>query len=202
VNVQLQRRHGARFLEVWFDGKARKAFCLIEASSAACALAVHREAGGLRADRVYQVSSTNRQGEDMTAPLIFIGTYQVREGKLEAYKEFWQEYLKYIEAREPRLISINMYVSDDGNEVSVVQVHPDADSMLFHAGVAQQHIGTVYEEYLTGTANTQIYGTPNEATLAMVDKLNAPGSSVSIKRTPVGGFSRFAAVPEGAAASR
>jgi len=138
----------------------------------------------------------------MTAPFIFIGTYQVREGKLEAYKEFWQEFLKYIEAREPRLISINMYVNDDGTEVSVVQVHPDADSMLFHVGVAQQHIGTAYDEYLTGKANTQIYGTPNEATLAMVDQLNAPGSSVSIKPTPVGGFSRFADVPEGAAASR
>jgi hypothetical protein len=37
------------------DEWARKAFCLVEAPSAEAALAVHREAHGLLADRIYQV---------------------------------------------------------------------------------------------------------------------------------------------------
>jgi len=138
----------------------------------------------------------------MTAPFIFIGTYRLREGKLEAFKAYWQQFLEYIEPREPRLIAINMYVNDKGDEVSVVQVHPDADSMLFHMGVAQQHIGTAYGEYLDRTSAMQIYGTPNPATLAMVEQMSGPDLSVSIKPTDAGGFSRFAAEPQATAISK
>ncbi len=199
MSVEVQRRHGVRYLQVWFDERARKAFCLMEAPGVECALAVHRDATGLRADRIYQVRATNRQGVDMTAPFVFIGTYHVREGKLEAFKKYWQEFLDYIEPREPRLISINLYVNDEGNEVSVVQVHPDADSMLFHMGVAQKHIGTAYAEYLDSTAGTQIYGTPNDATLAMVEQSSGDDVSVSIKPNPAGGINRFAPEPRATA---
>jgi len=201
TTAENQRRYGAQYQQAWFDEKARKAFCLIEAPCAECVIAVHRDANGLRADRVYRVIRTNKRGEGMTAPFIFIGTYHVREGKLEAFKAYWQEFIEYIEPREPRLIAINLYVNDEGNEVSVVQVHPDADSMLFHMGVAQQHIGVAYGEFLDRSSTTLIYGTPNEATLAMIEQMTGPDLSVSIKPTPAGGFSRFAAAEHQAAAT-
>jgi hypothetical protein len=132
----------------------------------------------------------------MTAPFIFIGTYQIREGKFEAFKAYWESFLEDIEPKEPRLIAINMYANDDGTEVSVVQVHPDADSFLFHMGVAQEHIGTAYGEYLDPSSTMQIFGPPNEATLAMVRQLSGDDVSVSIHPKIAGGFSRFAASPE------
>jgi hypothetical protein len=38
----------------------------------------------------------------------------------------------FIEANEPRLIAFNEYVNEAEDEVTVVQVHPDAESMEAH----------------------------------------------------------------------
>jgi hypothetical protein len=47
--------------------------------------------------------------------------------------------------KEPRLIAFNVYVDQDGSNATVVQVHPDADSMLFHMQVARDHISEAYQ---------------------------------------------------------
>ena len=39
---------------------------------------------------------------------------------------------------EPRLIAFNEYVSEAGDEVTVVQIHPDATSMEAHMGIVRQ----------------------------------------------------------------
>ncbi|HEV8683222.1 MAG TPA: nickel-binding protein [Actinomycetota bacterium] len=52
---EVQQLHGVRYLRSWIDEEAGKLFCLVEAPSAEAAAAVHREAPGLPADRIYQV---------------------------------------------------------------------------------------------------------------------------------------------------
>jgi len=59
ADLEVQRRHGVRYLRYWIDEGAGKVFCLVEAPSAEAAAAVHREAHGLLADRIYEV----REGE-------------------------------------------------------------------------------------------------------------------------------------------
>jgi hypothetical protein len=54
-DVEVQQRRGVRYLRYWVDEGARKVFCLVEAPSAEAAAAVHREAHGLLADRIFQV---------------------------------------------------------------------------------------------------------------------------------------------------
>jgi Protein of unknown function (DUF4242) len=44
-----------KYLRYWVDEKDAKVFCLAEAPSADAAIAVHREAHGLLADRIYEV---------------------------------------------------------------------------------------------------------------------------------------------------
>lgn len=51
-----QSRHGVDYRRYWVDERAGKIFCLIEAPNAEAATAVHREAHGLVADEIYQVS--------------------------------------------------------------------------------------------------------------------------------------------------
>jgi hypothetical protein len=198
----MQRRHGTRYLAVWFDEKACKAFCLMEGPSVECTAAVHRETAGPRADRIFQVTAANSRGDSMTAPFVFIGTYRFNDGKLDAFKQHWQEFVRSIEAEEPRLIAFNAYVNDEGTELSVVQVHPDADSMLFHMGVAREHISAAYGEYFdNSSSSTEIYGKPNDAVLEMMGQLAGPGASITIKPDHIGGFTRSAAETP-AAASR
>ena len=76
----------------------------------------------------------------MSGPFIFIGTHRIADGKLEAFKKDANALVQLVQEGEPQLIAFNFFFSEDETEVSVVQVHPDADSMLTHMEVARQRI--------------------------------------------------------------
>jgi hypothetical protein len=128
----------------------------------------------------------------MSEPFIFIGTHAIREGKLEDFKKTWRELVELVEADEPRLIAFNGYANDDETEVTVVQVHPDADSMLFHMQVARKHIEKGTEELLD-TRDFQIYGPPNDTVLGMIKELSQSGVPLIVKPNHLGGFTRSSA---------
>ena len=56
ADLATQDEHGVRYLKYWVDEKAGKIFCLAEAPSAEAAETVHREAHGLVADEIYEVT--------------------------------------------------------------------------------------------------------------------------------------------------
>jgi len=55
-DLEHQHSHGVNYLRYWVDEHAGKVFCLVEAPSADAACEVHREAHGVVADEIYQVS--------------------------------------------------------------------------------------------------------------------------------------------------
>lgn len=56
ADVALQDTYGVTYLSYWVDESSRKVFCLVEAPDADAAIAVHREAHGLVADKIYEVT--------------------------------------------------------------------------------------------------------------------------------------------------
>ena len=124
----------------------------------------------------------------MAAPFIFIGTHTLKPGKLDAFKKSFRDLAEIVEANEPRLISFNAYANDEGTEVSVVQVHPDADSMLFHMQVVRQHISEAYAESLDATSSIQVYGPPSDAVLEMMQQLSTPEVPLGVKAKHLDGF--------------
>jgi hypothetical protein len=137
--------------------------------------------------------SHDRQEASMSEPFIFIGTHTIREGKLQDFKQSCGELVEVVEAKEPRLIAFNLYVNEDGSEVSVVQVHPDADSMLFHMQVARDHISEAYQSTLEKTERIDIYGEPSDAVLETIRQLAGSGVPLSVKTHHLGGFTRTTA---------
>ena len=55
ADLTVQERYGVKYLRYWVDEEAGKFFCLAEAPSAEAATAVHQQAHGLLAERIYQV---------------------------------------------------------------------------------------------------------------------------------------------------
>ena len=55
ADLATQEAHGVRYTRYWVDEAAGKVFGLVEAPSAEAAAAVHREAHGLVADRIFEV---------------------------------------------------------------------------------------------------------------------------------------------------
>ncbi len=55
-DLQEQTKHGVDYKSYWVDEQAGKVFCLVEAPDAEAAHTVHREAHGLVADEIYEVT--------------------------------------------------------------------------------------------------------------------------------------------------
>jgi hypothetical protein len=55
ADLKTQHKHGVKYLKYWFDERTGKVFCLIDAPTKDAAIAVHREAHGLLADRLIEV---------------------------------------------------------------------------------------------------------------------------------------------------
>lgn len=55
-DLEVQEKHGANYLRYWYNEGEGRVFCLVEAPSAAAAEAVHREAHGLVADEIIEVT--------------------------------------------------------------------------------------------------------------------------------------------------
>jgi hypothetical protein len=51
-----QGKHDVKYLRYWVDEEKGKVFCLVEAPDAEAANTVHREAHGLVADEIFEVS--------------------------------------------------------------------------------------------------------------------------------------------------
>ena len=140
--------------------------------------------------------TTEQKGNTMEAPFIFIGTYRLREGKGEGFKQYLrsERFFEYIGEHEPRMLAFHGYLNVEGTEVTFVQVHPDASSMELHMQVAREHIGRAYEEFLDSTGSSiEVYGTPSDTVLGMTRQLAGSGVPLNVKPQPLGGFTRLQA---------
>jgi hypothetical protein len=54
-DLEVQEKHGVKYLRYWFNEDDGSVFCLSEAPSKEAAEAVHREAHGLVADEIIEV---------------------------------------------------------------------------------------------------------------------------------------------------
>ena len=114
----------------------------------------------------------------------------LKTGKLEAERRRVPGLVDFIEANEPRLIAFNEYANDEGSEVGVVQVHPDADSFEFHMGIVRERAASAYKETLDVTTSIQVFGEPTETILDMLRQAAGGGVQFTVKQLHLGGFTR------------
>jgi hypothetical protein len=126
----------------------------------------------------------------MSGPFIFIATNRLREGKFAAEQQRVPGLASFIEVNEPRLIAFNEYAADDQNEVTVVQVHPDAASMEYHMGMIGDRARDAYAQTLAATTSIQVFGTPSENILRMLRQQAGLGVPLNIYPHHLGGFTR------------
>ena len=126
----------------------------------------------------------------MSQPLVYVDTSAVREGALGRLKDAIGELADFVEENEPRLVSYNVYFSEDGTQMTVVHVHADSASLDHHLEVAGPRFGSFAD--LLRLSSIQIYGEPSEKALGQLrDKVRQLGSEDVIVHAPHAGFSRF-----------
>lgn len=55
-DLETQKKYGVNYLKYWFNEDTGRVYCLVEAPSKEAAATVHREAHGLVADEIHEVS--------------------------------------------------------------------------------------------------------------------------------------------------
>jgi hypothetical protein len=126
----------------------------------------------------------------VSGPFIFIATNRLKPGKLGDERKRVPGLVDFVEANEPRLIAFNEYASEDGSEVAVVQIHPDADSMAFHMKVVAERAAAAYAETVDATTSIQVFGMPSSTVLEMLARQAGAGVPLTIKSAHLGGFTR------------
>ena len=117
----------------------------------------------------------------MSGPFIFIATNRLKPGKLDEEKARVPGLVEFIEANEPRLIAFNEYANEDGTEVAVVQIHPDAASMAVHMEIIAGRAASAYAETVDATTGIQVFGTPSDAVVEMLRRQAGAGVPLSVK---------------------
>jgi len=54
-DLEVQEQYGVKYVQYWVNEADGKVFCLVDAPDAEAAAAVHKEAHGLLADKIYEV---------------------------------------------------------------------------------------------------------------------------------------------------
>ena len=131
----------------------------------------------------------------MPSPFIFIATNRLKPGRLERERKRVLGLVEFVEANEPRLIAFHEFVNDAGNEVTVVQIHPDTESMEAHMEIVRERAQEAYTETLDATVRIQVFGQPTDAILETLRQQAGSGVEISVNGEHLGGFTRSAAQP-------
>ena len=65
----------------------------------------------------------------MATPFMLVSTFKVKEGSLEKLRDYSRRVAELMQAKEPRVIAFHCFLSEDGTEMSTIQLHPDVASM-------------------------------------------------------------------------
>src|SRR6266446_2012779 len=140
-------------------------------------------------------SSHPTDGEAMPGPFIFIATNRLKPGKLADERRRVPDLVDFVAANEPRLLAFNEYANEEGTEVAVVQIHPDADSMVFHMELIAERAASAYAETIESTTSIQVFGAPTDVVTEMLRQQAGAGVPSRIKPNHLGGFTGRLAPP-------
>jgi hypothetical protein len=139
------------------------------------------------------VRQPQKESNPLPSPFIFIATSRLKAGQLALERERVPKLVEFIEANEPRLIAFNEYVNAAGDEVAVVQVHPDAESMEAHLEIVRERAQEAYAQTLEATVRIQVFGRPTQTILKTLRQQASSGVEISVNGEHLGGFTRSAA---------
>jgi hypothetical protein len=126
----------------------------------------------------------------MAAALVYVDTSEVREGVREELEAAIDELAAFIEANVPQVLAYNVYLSEDGREMTVVHVHAGPESLDQHLEVG----GPVFRKFagLLTLESIHVYGEPSATALEkMREKARMLGSGEIVVHPPQAGFSRL-----------
>jgi hypothetical protein len=126
----------------------------------------------------------------MSEPFIFVTTHAINDGERDQIEDLAKRFRELVEASDTGLVAFHFYLSDDGTEVSNVQVHADAASMEAYLPLVQAQITEALE--LSRTTRIDVFGTPGPILREVLRQNEAMGVAVRVLPIHLDGFTRSA----------
>ncbi|TMG26018.1 MAG: hypothetical protein E6H96_00965 [Chloroflexi bacterium] len=124
----------------------------------------------------------------MPEPIVFISHFRSKEGKLDAFRRWFEEGSKGLEAQKPRTLVFLGYLEEGGSRATIVHVFGDAESMDLHVQGADARSREAYD-YLEPDG-TEIYGWPSPSVMSVFRQEAASAGSLTLEPDYLGGFLR------------
>ena len=126
----------------------------------------------------------------MSEPIVFISHFRVKEGKLDAYTKLQRDTATLLLAEKPRTLVYLAYVTDNGEQVTILHGFADAESMDLHVQGVWERAKAAFE--LLQPDGWEIYGKPSEAVVDQMREAAAKfGVSLTLQPEYVAGFLRL-----------
>lgn len=124
----------------------------------------------------------------MSEPLVFISRNRVKAGMLDEFSKHYEQSIPMTQAAKPATFVQVAYVSEDGNDVTIVRLFAGAEGLDKQLQGADDRSKAAYQ-YIE-PVSVEIYGTPSEFALEMMKKVAGAGTQVSLHPLYLGGFLR------------
>ena len=124
----------------------------------------------------------------MSGPIVFISHFKIKEGKFDDVKQLSQNVSEFIEGNKPGTAAFLQFTNEEGTELSIIHVFPDADAFDKHNEGAGERSNKAFEVIVP--TRREIYGLPSDQAMAI---LTPPeGSGITLNQMPqlVGGYIR------------
>jgi quinol monooxygenase YgiN len=127
----------------------------------------------------------------MFAPIVFISHFKVKDGKLKELRAHSQKATELLDAQKPGTVAYLLFLSQDGTELSIVHVFPDAEAFDRHVeGVAERFRAAL--EFIVPTRR-ELYGTPSDSARALLEPPEGSAISLTVIPQPMTGYMRLKA---------
>jgi hypothetical protein len=127
----------------------------------------------------------------MSEPIIFISHQKVKEGKIEGYKQYYRQVAEQAKANKPGTVAHLAYHNEEGSELSIIHIFPDAEAMELHMRGVDELAKKAYE--YVEILSFEIYGKPSDTVLERMMQIVGSGISLNIRPQLIGGYIRFKA---------
>ena len=124
----------------------------------------------------------------MTGPIVFVGTHRIHEGKLDIAKKASADLAQFVGDNHSRVLHFEIYIDDETRQMTVIQIHPDEESLMLHMHLAGDRLARAYE--FLDTVSVRMFGNVSEP---FKEGAMRGRESVTFER-PFTGFSRLASV--------
>jgi uncharacterized protein YkuJ len=124
----------------------------------------------------------------MSEPIVFISRNKIKEGKADEFRKHYRYSIQPIKAGKPGTLAQLAYENEEGTEVTIVRLFPNADALDLQIQGADERSKKTYE-YIE-PIGIEIFGIPNPATLENMKKIAGSGVILSISPHYMDGFIR------------